>query len=84
MDVPCMIYDDERPIASIHWTVSGGDWAGHTIAVGQRDCTRIVAYREPGFGSDTPYYAAYFGEVIGLRVPAGHVTACYVNPDEAA
>lgn len=72
-EVP-LIYDDPRPIISIWFND-----AQH-IKVGQGlkpSVEAIVAYREPGMGSDTPWLAVYRGGAVTDRIPAWKVRIRY-------
>lgn len=71
-DVP-LIFDDPRMIRSIWF-----DGQRH-ISVGEGGVTvqAIVAYREPGMGSDTAWLAVYRRGQITDRIPAWKVQINY-------
>lgn len=71
---PILIFDDPRPIHSIWFNDS------QHIKVGQGlkpSVEAIVAYREPGMGSDTAWIAIYRGGAITDRIPAWKVRIRY-------
>lgn len=73
MSGPELIYDDQRRIESIWF-----DGSHHIEVGGGSPCVeQIVAYPEPGIGSNTAWLAIYRDGVITARVPAWMVHIIY-------
>ena len=68
MNTPTILEDD-REIQAI-WTSEQCGWDIVHTGVSRDDCTKIVAYGEPGEHAWIPWFAVYNGDVLVVRVPA--------------
>ena len=72
------IHEDDREIEALHWN----DPDGSCFHAGMFECTKIVAYGEPGIHCDLSFFAVYTGDEIISRVPATQVQVSYKKKDK--